>query len=135
MTQILLLLSAGLGAGIAAGLGVGGGAILIPCLTIFLGMEQRYAQGINLLYFLPTAVIAVLTHAKNKKINKDVVKGLILYGLIGAVAGAFMAMSMKHESLRKLFGYFLLIVGMYELFSKRSEKDGQRGISKDSERV
>jgi hypothetical protein len=127
MITALLLLSAGLGAGIAAGLGVGGGAILIPCLTIFLGMDQRVAQGINLLYFIPTAVIAVITHVKNKKINKDVVKGLIFYGLTGAVAGAFLAMSLKQEWLRAMFGYFLLVIGMYELLGKAdNKKDAKR---------
>lgn len=118
-----MLLGIGLAAGAAAGLGVGGGALLIPGLTIFLGMDQRMAQGINLLYFIPTAVIAVITHIKNGKINKELVKGLIFYGLAGAGAGAFLALSVKQEALRTLFGYFLLLVGMYELFGKADNKD------------
>ena len=118
----LLLLAAGLAAGVASGLGVGGGALLIPCLTIFLGMDQRSAQGINLLYFIPTGVIAVITHFKNKKIDKELVKGLILYGLAAAVLGSYLALSVKQESLRTMFGYFLLTVGAIELFSKADKE-------------
>lgn len=110
--------AAGLAAGVAAGLGVGGGAILIPILTIFMGMEQKAAQGINLLYFIPTAGIAVITHMRNKKINGSLVKGLILYGIVGTVAGAWIATHIDGGVLRRLFGFFLLAVGLLELFGK-----------------
>jgi hypothetical protein len=120
--DMLLFLVTGLAAGVAAGLGVGGGVILIPCLTMFMGMEQRAAQGINLLYFIPTAVVAVIVHIKNKKIDAALVKGLIFYGFAGAAAGAFLAINVEQDFLRRLFGYFLLTIGLYELFGKTENK-------------
>ena len=46
--------------GIIGGMGRGGGTLLIPILTIFLSFEQKSAQAINLLVFIPT------THQVNK---------------------------------------------------------------------
>jgi len=121
----LLLAVAGLVSGIISGMGIGGGTILIPCLTIFFGMDQQTAQGINLLYFIPTGIAAVILHAKNKRINKPLVKGLVLYGLAGAVMGSLIALSVNQESLKTWFGYFLLSVGVHEIFSPLKRENAQ----------
>lgn len=120
------MLAAGLGAGVAAGMGIGGGALLIPALTILLGMDQRMAQGINLIYFIPTAIVAVITHAKNGKIDKGLVKGLVWYGLGAAAVGAFIALAIRPEALRTMFGYFLLLVGLHELFVRGKAKEDKK---------
>ena len=106
---------AGLASGIVSGMGIGGGAILIPALTIFLGLEQQAAQKINLLYFLPTAAIALRTHAKNGSIEKSGLLHLTLYGLIGAGVGAFVAVQIDGGYLRKGFAAFLLLMATYEI--------------------
>ena len=66
--------------GIISGMGIGGGAILIPALTLFYGIEQKLAQGINLVYFLPTAIIALVIHIKNKSAD---LKVAAIIGLCG----------------------------------------------------
>jgi uncharacterized membrane protein YfcA len=123
MSAYILMLAGGLIAGIISGMGVGGGAVLIPFLCVFAGMDQRTAQCINLIYFIPTGVIAVITHLKNKKIDQEMVRGMTLYGLISAVAGAFLALVIDQEILKKLFGLFLLALGLHELFKKEENKD------------
>mgnify|MGYP000264877496 FL=1 len=55
----------GLGAAVISAWGVGGGTLLLLVMTLFLGVDQRTAQGINLLFFLPTALSALLCHRKN----------------------------------------------------------------------
>ena len=117
---------AGLASGIISGMGIGGGAILIPALTIFLGMEQQAAQKINLLYFLPTAAIALRTHKKAGSIEKGGLLRLTLYGLVGASVGAFIAVQINGEYLRKGFAIFLLGMAAYELvkgYKKWTSKD------------
>ena len=52
--------------GILGGMGMGGGTLLIPLLTIFTNTKQKEAQGINLIVFIPMAVIALIIHFKNK---------------------------------------------------------------------
>ena len=69
-------------AGIVSGMGIGGGTILIPALLFLQDMNQQQAQGINLIYFVPTAVIALITHIRNKKIEVKAVKSIVLTGLI-----------------------------------------------------
>ena len=51
--------------GVLSGFGVGGGTLLLIWLTAFEGLEQTQAQGINLIYFLPCAALALVSHVRN----------------------------------------------------------------------
>ena len=72
MTDWLLPALAGFGAGILSAWGVGGGTLLLLLMTLFLGVDQTQAQGINLLYFLPTAGMSLLEHRKNGYLDREV---------------------------------------------------------------
>lgn len=106
-------------AGTISGMGIGGGAVLIPALGILFGMSQQTAQSINLLYFIPTAVIAVLTHRRKGNIESNGLLKLALFGLIGAAAGALLAMWINADILKKAFGLFLLVMGVIEIFKTK----------------
>ena len=124
---VLGVLLAGLLAGIVSGMGIGGGAILIPVILWVTDVTQQQAQGVNLLYFLPTAAVALVTHVKNGNVETPVAKSLIWTGLLGAAAGALLALWLEGELLRKLFGGFLFAVGLAELYKggKRQTTDGK----------
>ena len=109
--------------GIISGMGIGGGAILIPAVTMLYDINQQQAQNVNLIYFIPTAVIALITHFKNGNIEKPVLKKLIIYGMLGAVAGSLIAVNISADLLRRLFGFFLAAMGIYEFFKKGSKKE------------
>lgn len=100
--------------GIISGMGIGGGAILIPAITMLFSVTQQQAQNINLIYFIPTAVIALVTHAREKNIEKKFLFRIIIFGVIGAVIGAMIAVKMESDLLRKCFGGFLLLMGALE---------------------
>lgn len=102
--------------GIISGMGIGGGAILIPALTIIQGVSQKMAQGINLAYFIPTALIAIFVHIKNKNIDFKVAAILGLCGVPGAILGSLFAGAVGDGVLRRMFGGFLLLVGIYEIY-------------------
>ncbi len=106
----------GLFSGIISAMGIGGGTILIPSLTMFSNINQHIAQGVNLLFFIPTAITALIIHKKNGNLEIKTAIPLILWGLIGASCGSFLALSLKAEILRKIFGIFLFIMGGYEIF-------------------
>ena len=106
----------GIVSGIISGMGIGGGAILIPAITFLFDYGQRTAQNINLIYFIPTAIIALITHSKNKAIEKNAVKQIAGWGIIGAIAGAMIAVNLDNDILRILFGMFLLVMGISEFF-------------------
>lgn len=117
MTYIIYILI-GLVSGIISGMGIGGGTILILALTSLYGLGQQQAQNVNLIYFIPTAAVALISHLKSGNIEKKPVKKLVLFGLMGAVAGSVTAINLNPEVLRRFFGGFLLLTGVYEFFKK-----------------
>lgn len=112
---MVILILTGFLSGIISGMGIGGGTILIPALTIFLGIEQKTAQAINLIYFIPTAIVAVATHIKHNNIEKKAIKPLIIWGIAGAVAGAVIMNFLSPSILRSAFGFFLFLLGFLEI--------------------
>lgn len=119
--SFLILVIIGFTSGVISGMGIGGGAILIPSLTLFLNLDQKLAQAINLIYFIPTASIALFTHIKNKNIKaSNILFSLIIFGIVGAIMGSYIANSIDSNILKKFFGGFLLIIGLKELFAKNN---------------
>ena len=122
MLNTLIAGIAGLVCGVLSGFGIGGGSLLMVWMTAVLSMEQRAAQGINLLYFLPTAACALIFHTKNKMICWRAVLPAALAGCITAALGATLARNLDMALLRKLFGGFLILVGLEEVFLKGRKK-------------
>ena len=102
--------------GIVSGTGMGGGTILILCLSIFLGIDQKIAQATNLIFFIPTSIAAIYINIKEKNINFKVAKVIIFFGVIGAVVGAFIAQNIDTKLLKKLFGVFLSFIAIHEIY-------------------
>ncbi len=109
--MFFILIIVGLVAGILAGMGMGGGTLLVPILTIFLDFEQKTAQLINLVAFLPTALFATIFYFKNKMIVVKKVLPIIIFALPSTLLFAYVASDMDDEVLRTLYGIFLLIIG------------------------
>ena len=102
--------------GIITGMGLGG-VLLIPALTLLLGYGQKAAQGINLVYFVPTSIIALWVHIKNKTVDFSLTKPLVIWGLAGAAAGSLFAAYLPSGGLRTVFAWLLLAMGGYQIFS------------------
>lgn len=102
--------------GIVSGMGIGGGTIMIPALVFFAGTPQQIAQSVNLLFFIPTAIMAITVHIKNKNIDFKLAIPIIIAGLVGAYFGSQLAISLPGLTLKKWFGFFLLGMGLYEMF-------------------
>ncbi|MBE7038251.1 MAG: sulfite exporter TauE/SafE family protein [Ruminococcaceae bacterium] len=115
---MIITIIAGFLSGIISGMGVGGGAVLIPALTFFLGVNQHVAQCTNLYYFIPTAIVALLVHIKNKNIMFKTAVPLIIFGILGSVIGSFVAVNISTKVLRKIFAVFLFSMGINQLFTK-----------------
>ena len=113
MIEILI----GLISGIISGTGMGGGTILILLLSIFMGLDQHVAQATNLVFFVPTAIAAIFISLRKKKIDLKVGTVIIIVGVVGAAIGAVISSKMNVSLLRKIFGIFLLIIAIYEIYS------------------
>ena len=121
VTDYLLPFLCGLGAGLISAWGVGGGTVLLLVMTLFLGVEQRTAQGINLLFFLPTAASALWCHWKGGFLDKPTLKAAVPFALAAALAGAWMATAMDTGVLRKPFGVYLLLSAVGMVWPKKSQ--------------
>ena len=119
VTQWIVPLAVGAATGVLSGCGVGGGTLLLVYLTVFAGVDQHQAQGINLLYFLPAAALALPAHWKGGHVAKPVLLPAIGAGLVLAGAAAWMATALDVGLLRRCFGAFLAAVGIWELSGKK----------------
>ncbi len=108
--------------GILGSMGFGGGSVLIIYLTLFLSMPQKEAQGINLIFFIPCAVISVLCNLKNGFVRLRTAVFLILGGVFGVLLGSFIFAGIQSALLGKIFGGFVVIMGLITLFSKGKNK-------------
>jgi len=116
---------AGILGGVLGGMGMGGGTVLIPLLTIFYGGGQHSAQAINLIAFIPMAVIALIIHLKNKMVVFKDVLLIVIPGIISCIIGCYLARNLSGDVLRRCFGGFLILLSIWQLitaFRKKKEK-------------
>ena len=127
MAEILV----GIISGIVSGTGMGGGTILIFALTFILGIEQHIAQATNLIFFILTSIVAIIVNIKNKNINLKLGTYIAIFGILGAIIGANLAIYADVKTLRRYFGFFLCIIIVYEIYSMIKENK----ISKNEKNI
>ena len=113
MTEVLI----GIISGIVSGTGMGRGTILIFLLTFLCNVEQHIAQATNLIFFIPTSIIATIINVKNKNIDLKLGILISVFGILGAILGANLAIHTDVQKLRKYFGIFLIIIAIHEIYS------------------
>lgn len=118
MWRIILLVLAGIAAGALGGMGMGGGTILIPVLTIFFDVEQKQAQAINLVAFIPMAIASLIVHVKNKRVETKGILWIIIPATVLSLAGSMVAQAINGEILKRIFGGFLLLLSVAQFFSE-----------------
>ncbi len=106
---------AGIASGVIAGMGMGGGTLLIPALTLVLGVSQRGAQGVNMLSFLPAAAVALMIHYKAGRLEIKKSGTAVVFGILGAVLGSLAAGWIQEASLKRVFGIFLMAMAAWEI--------------------
>ena len=117
MTDWIIPFLCGLGASILSAWGVGGGTLLLLVMTLFLDVDQRTAQGINLLFFS-----ALVCHARGGYLDKPTLKSAVPLAVAAALAGAWIATNLDVAVLRKPFGVYLLLSGVSLLWPQRRKK-------------
>lgn len=104
--------------GFLAGLGVGGGSLLMLWLTLVLGMEHPQARTLNLLFFLPCAIVSSIFRWKQGAFDLKKLLPAIIAGCIAAGVFSFISSIIDISILKKLFGGLLLLTGIRELLYK-----------------
>lgn len=111
-----IALGMGTALGFLAGLGVGGGSLLILWLTLVLGVPGDTAAGINLLFFIPSAVTVSLFRLKQGRLDRKRILPALAAGVLSAALFSFVAQSLDTEVLRKPFGILLILTALREIF-------------------
>ena len=106
---------------------MGGGIILIPALTLLFQVSQHDAQSINLLVFLPMAVMALIFHCKNKLVDFKQALYLSISGLLGGFLGTSLAIILDEQILKKAFGLLLISLAAHRFikFLKKKKSKAQ----------
>lgn len=118
MFPVIFLISTCLG--FLTGLGVGGGSLLILWLTLVLGWEPEIARSVNLLFFLPGALVSCLIRRKQGKFPIRQLLPAIVSGCTAGAVFALVSVNWDRALLQKLFGCLLLVTGLRELrYQKR----------------
>ena len=122
--MIFIDFTAGILISVLAGLGIGGGGLLVIYLILVKDISQIESQGINLLFFVAAGAASLIIHVRKRKLELRNIIIMIIFGSLGAVAGSLTANFTDGAVVKKIFGGFLLVSGLIELFSKsdKSEK-------------
>ena len=101
--------------GFLSGLGVGGGSLLLLWLTLVAGIPQTEARIMNLMFFLPCALISTVFRWKQSKPQWHLILPAVFAGLLGALLGNFVGSKLDVSLLRKCFGILFIVCGIREL--------------------
>ena len=112
MVEVLI----GIISGMISGTGMGGGTILIFLLTSICGIEQHIVQATNLIFFIPTSIVAIIVNIKNKNIDLKLAIIISIFGILGAIIGANLSIHTDVKMLKRYFGMFLAIISLHEIY-------------------
>ncbi len=101
--------------GFLTGLGIGGGSLLMLWLTLAAGMSQAETRGINLLYFLPSALLACIFRWKQGRLDLRKIWPAMVAGAAAAAGFSLWGSRLDTALLEKPFGFLLLLTGLREL--------------------
>lgn len=110
--KILWYILAGTAGGIIGGMGMGGGTLLIPLLTLLLGVEQKQAQAINLIAFIPMAIVVTIINAKRKNLDYKSILKVVIPAIPASIAMSFAVGKIPSKALSVIFAVFLTILGV-----------------------
>lgn len=102
--------------GFLAGMGVGGGSLLLLWLTQVVMLEQTQARILNLLFYLPAAIIATLVRRKQHKVAAKPALWAIIPGCSAALIFTLVSRAIDVAILKKLLGGLLILTGIREVF-------------------
>ncbi|MFC1478011.1 sulfite exporter TauE/SafE family protein [Candidatus Margulisiibacteriota bacterium] len=113
MTTLMIGLCAGFFSGL---LGIGGAVIMVPAMVYILKVSQHLAQGTALLIIIPTAIAGVLVYSKNNHVDVNMAIIITVTAILGGLIGASAAQYVPAVILRKMFGIFMIFIGLQMLF-------------------
>ena len=113
---------------ILSGMGVGGGGLLVIYLSLLKEVAQIEAQGINLCFFIISAIASTLFNVKQGKINLTTTLIVSAFGIAFSIFGTLLAGEINAELLKKIFAGMLILGGASSLLSSFFKKNRTQNI-------
>jgi uncharacterized membrane protein YfcA len=108
---IVVGVAVGLVGGFASALlGIGGGMVLVPAMSVLMGVPQHLAQGTSLLTIIPTAFVGAQVHRRAGLISMRIVALLAVGGIVGGFVASNIALGIDEATLRRAFAIFALVM-------------------------
>ena len=134
-TELLLLLLVAFFAGIAgAFLGVGGGIIIVPFITLGLGIDQKVATAVSIVGVIATSSAAASVYVRDRMTNLRLGMFLEMATTTGAILGALLAIFASSAILAFLFAIAVLYAA-YSMVRRRETSDAPPAASTDGNRL
>ena len=122
LESLPIMLIIGTALGFLSGLGIGGGSLLILWLTIVLETNPLAARSINLLFFIPSALVACWLRIRRGQLRMKPLLPAMIAGCAAAALFSWISTILDVQILKKLFGIVLIAAGLRELFCSGKEK-------------
>ena len=117
--QYLIAALIGLAGGVSSGLfGVGGGVVMVPAMVYLMHTNIKTAIGTSLIVIIPTALTGAFKHHLLGNIDWRMAASLVPMAIVGGFLGAALTKSLPAETLKRLFGGFIILAGCRLLFFK-----------------
>ena len=116
LESLPVILIVGTVLGFLSGLGIGGGSLLILWLTMVLHIDPQAARSMNLLFFIPSALVACALRLKEGSLKIKPLLPAMIAGCTAAAVFSWISTILNVEILKKGFGIVLIAAGLRELF-------------------
>lgn len=133
LTYIVTMLLVGLFAGVLGSLlGLGGGIVITPALTLFFGVDIKYAVGASIMAVLATSSGSAIAYLKDDMLNLRMAMFLEIFTTLGAFLGAMLSVVIGGKVLFLLYGA-LMVFQAYNMYQKiRSKKEDHAADHNDA---
>lgn len=116
LKNVLVSIFAGLFIGFVNGfLGAGGGMLLVPILTIFLGFESKVAHSTAVFVIAPICLISGVTYIVKGIVNWEILLPVAIGTVIGGVLGTFLLKKLKNDVINIIFWCVMIFAGVWIL--------------------
>jgi uncharacterized membrane protein YfcA len=117
----IFILVLGLIIGLLTGfVGAGGGFIIVPALIFLTRLPVKVAIGTSLFIIMMKSFIGFLGDLQTTSMDWEFLITFSILAALGIMIGVQVAKLTKAKNLKTIFGWFILIVGIYIIFKELS---------------
>lgn len=113
---ILISIGAGLFVGFVNGfLGAGGGMLLVPILTLLLGLNSRVAHSTAVFVIAPICLVSGITYIIKGVVDWKILLPVVIGTAIGGIVGTFLLKKLKNDAINIIFWCVMIFSGVWML--------------------